>query len=374
MTERLVLNPRVDRHANYPQEYRPILSLAAGRAAREAIAAWPGYAPTPLHLLDRQTRALELGAVLYKNEDRRFGLHSFKALGGAYAVERIVRAGGGKRITVCSATDGNHGRSVAWGAQRAGCGCVIYIHEKVSEGRAAAIRAFGAEVRRVAGNYDDSVRRAAEDSHANGWTVVSDTSWDGYDEIPRDVMQGYAVMIAEALEQGAAPTHVLVQGGVGGVAAAVVAQLWESIGASRPRVVVVEPTRADCLTRSAELGRMAHLTGDLDTIMAGLSCGEPSPLAWTILDRGADAFLAIDDARIAPAMRELATQGIVGGESGVAGLAGLDLVARDSDHRCALGLDSMSRVLLFGTEGATDPALYQSIVGRSADSVRGVAG
>jgi diaminopropionate ammonia-lyase len=258
---------------------------------------------------------------------------------------------------------------------------VIYVHARVSRGRIDAIARFGAEVRVVAGTYDDSVRRAAADAAANGWTVVSDTSWDGYTEIPKDVMQGYSVMVAEAMEQWAAgdrgaagrasgaPSHVFVQGGVGGVAASVVAHLWEALGAARPRVVVVEPDKADCLTRSAEAGRIAFAEGDLDTVMAGLSCAEPSPLAWTILERGADAFMAIPDATIAPAMRALAEHGIVGGESGVAGLAALGLAAGDPGMRRALGLDAASRVLLFGTEGATDPELYAALVGRAADAV-----
>lgn len=217
------------------------------------------------------------------------------------------------------------------------------------------------------------MRIAAADAARAGWTVVSDTSWEGYQDIPRDVMQGYGVMVAEAVAQGGGdahpPTHVFVQGGVGGVAAATVAHLWERFGAARPRVIVAEPDKADCLTRSAEAGRVVHLTGDLDTIMAGLACGEPSPLAWSVLDPGADAFMAIGDMAIAPAMRRLAADGVVGGESGVAGLAGLEIAARDPAMRAALGLDASARVLLFGTEGATDPALYETLVGESADSV-----
>lgn len=366
---RLFVNPRVDRAAPYPQALKPILSLAAEAAARREIASWPGYAPTPLRHLDWVARDLHLAAVTFKEEQHRFGLRSFKALGGAYAVKKIVAAALPARPTVCCATDGNHGRSVAWGAREAGCRCVIYVHETVSEGRAEAIRAYGAEVRRVKGNYDDSVRKAAEDAAANGWTVVSDTSWDGYTEIPRDVMQGYGVMIGEALEQDALPTHVLVQGGVGGVAAAVVAHLWERFGAARPRVVVVEPDKADCLTRSAEAGRLTQIGGDLDTIMAGLSCGEPSPLAWAILATGADAFMSIGDETIAPAMKALAGHGVVGGESGVVGLAALDIVARDPAMRAALALDARSRVLLFGTEGATDPELYAELAGSPAEAV-----
>jgi diaminopropionate ammonia-lyase len=370
---RLAPNPRLDRAHPYPGALRPILSLAAEEVARREISAWPGYAPTPLRDLQSIARELGLAAVAFKEEQHRFGLRSFKALGGAYAVKKLAAAPGGPPAAVCCATDGNHGRSVAWGAREAGLRCVIYIHEGVSEGRAQAIRGFGAEVRRVGGNYDDSVRIAAADAAREGWTVVSDTSWEGYQDIPRDVMQGYGVMVGEAIAQGGGgarpPTHVFVQGGVGGIAAATVAHLWERFGAARPRVVVVEPDKADCLTRSAEQGRVVHLSGDLDTIMAGLSCGEPSPLAWAVLDPGADAFMAIGDAAIAPAMRALAALGVVGGESGVAGLAGLRIAATDRAMRAALGLDASSRVLLFGTEGATDPALYEELVGESAERV-----
>jgi diaminopropionate ammonia-lyase len=366
---RLFVNPRVDRASPYPQSLKPILSLAAEDAARTEIASWPGYAPTPLRALDWLARELDVARVAFKEEQHRFGLRSFKALGGAYAVKKIVRAAGTSAITVCCATDGNHGRSVAWGARAAGCRCVIYVHETVSEARAEAIRAYGAEVRRVKGNYDDSVRKAAADAAANGWTVVSDTSWDGYTEIPRDVMQGYGVMVAEALAQDAVPSHVFVQGGVGGVAAAVVAHLWERFGPARPRVIVVEPDKADCLTRSAEAGKLTQIAGDLDTIMAGLSCGEPSPLAWAILATGADAFMSIGDETIPPAMRVLAEHGVVGGESGVAGLAALEIAAREPAMRKALSLGPTASVLLFGTEGATDPALYAELVGRSAESV-----
>ncbi len=368
-----ILNAALDRAAPYPAALRDILSLAKEAQARAEIQSWPGYAATPLRDLDFLARDLTLGAVTFKEEQHRFGLRSFKALGGAYAVKKLAREAGGKSFTVCCATDGNHGRSVAWGAREAGCACVIYVHEGVSAARGAAIAAFGAELRRVPGNYDESVRRAARDAAANGWTVVSDTSWDGYAEIPRDVMQGYGVLLGEAIEQGGVPTHVFVQGGVGGVAAATVAHLWERFGTTRPRVIVVEPDKADCLLRSARAGRITHLTGDLDTIMAGLSCGEPSPLAWAILSPGADAFMSIGDATIAPVMKQLADHGVVGGESGVAGLAGLILAARDPDLRSALALDAASRVLTFGTEGATDPALYEQLTGRSAESVMGAS-
>ena len=213
------------------------------RRARAEIASWPGYEPTPLLPLEDVAKAVRVAAVHWKDEAPRFGLGSFKALGGAYAVARLLvtelsrrgvanaattveLAAGAHRdatraITVTCATDGNHGRSVAWGAQRFGCGCVIFVHETVSQGRRDAIARYGAEIRVVPGNYDDAVRAAAHTAERENWFVVSDTSYEGYTEVPRDVMQGYRVMADEAADQldGKAPTHAFIQGGVGGVAA-----------------------------------------------------------------------------------------------------------------------------------------------------------
>lgn len=386
-------NPRARIDAPYGPRQQAVLNRAAFERARREIASWPGYAPTPLVMLPGLARHSGIAALGYKDESRRFGLGSFKALGGAYAVLRQLQSRLGEvsstelragkhrartqAITVCCATDGNHGRSVAWGAQLFGCRCVIYIHETVSQGRADAIARYGAEVRRVPGNYDDGVRQAARDAAAHGWIVVSDTSYPGYTDIPRDVMQGYTIMADEALTQwqGAPPTHVFIQAGVGGLAAAVCGHLWEMLGAKRPRVIVVESDRAACLFESAAQGRAANIHGALDTIMAGLACGETSLLAWEILEGGASDFLTVTDEAAAACMRLLADgpygdPRIVAGESAVAGLAGLlGALARPSLAK-ALALDSSSRVLLFGSEGDTDPALYKQIVGRSADAVR----
>ena len=337
--------------------------------------------------------ASRVGAVRYKDEGGRFGLGSFKALGGAYAVMRLLQAELARRgvanaataaelmegkfkdatraITVTCATDGNHGRSVAWGAQRFGAGCVIFVHETVSQGRRDAIAKWGAEIRVVPGNYDDAVREAQKQADANGWFVVSDTSYPGYTEVPRDVMQGYRVMADEAADQiGPAPTHVFIQGGVGGVAAAVSVQMRARFGAG-VKVVVAEPEKAACLLASAEAGQPTTVPGDLDTLMAGLACGEPSLLAWQELERGAFAFMAVPDDSAVDCMKALAarTPPVVAGESAVAGLAALLLAAREPFARSALGLDESSRVLLFGTEGATDVEVYTKLVGHTPSSV-----
>lgn len=383
------------RKGPYPESFKATLSHAGYIRASGVTSSWPGYAPTPLVPLSALAAQLGVANIHYKDEGGRFGLGSFKALGGAYAVFRLLAAElrrrdgsvdetalaagqlkeAAKDITVCCATDGNHGRSVAWGARMFGARAVIFIHATVSEKRAEAIRSFGAEVVRTAGNYDDSVREADRTAAANGWFVVSDTSYPGYTDIPRDVMQGYAVMVAEALGAlEAPPTHVFIQGGVGGLAAAVIAHLWETYGADTPSVVVVEPDKAACLYESARAGKPTAVAGDLDTVMAGMACGEPSVIAWPFLQGGAFAFMAIPDEAALSTMRLLAsgTAGatIVGGESGVAGLAGLIVAAAQPDWRQAIGLDPASRVLLFGSEGDTDPDLYARIVGRTGDAVR----
>ncbi|MDX6751986.1 diaminopropionate ammonia-lyase [Geminicoccaceae bacterium 1502E] len=358
-----------------PDEALDVLDEGGLAEAARSIGAWEGYAPTPLHRLAGLAAAMGVGAVLLKDEGGRFGLGSFKALGGAYAVERLV-ARHGAGITVTCATDGNHGRSVAWGAARAGCRCVIYIHEAVSEGRRRAIEAYGAEVRRVPGTYDDAVRKAAEDAALAGWKVVSDTSWPGYEEVPKDVMQGYAVMAEEALDQaGAAPTHIFVQGGVGGIAAAAAMRAWRRFHTRRPALVVVEPELAACLLASARARAVTSVAITEETVMAGLSCGEPSLIAWKVLEPAADWFMALPDAAAAPVMRLLAEgvggdRPVVAGESAVAGLAGAIACAEDAAMRERLGLGPESRIMVFSTEGDTDPELYARLVGRSAEEVR----
>ncbi|MEM7404939.1 MAG: diaminopropionate ammonia-lyase [Pseudomonadota bacterium] len=393
-----VPNVAVSAAPEYPGELDASLSTAEAASARSEIETWPGYAPTPCVALPGLAAHLQLGALHYKDEGGRFGLGSFKALGGAYAVFRVladaVRDATGdypeaaalaagalqevtRSFTVCCATDGNHGRAVAWGAQQFGCQAVIFVHETVSEGRVEAMARYGAEVIRHPGNYDETVARAAEDAAANGWTVVSDTAWPGYMEIPRYVMHGYCLMCAEALRQlGEPPTHVLVPAGVGGVAAAVTAATWWAFHADRPRIIVVEPDNAACLMESAAAGELTALHGDIETVMAGLSCGEPSPLAWPVLHAGAHDFVAVSDAEAVEAMRTLANPvgddaAVVSGESAASTIAVLEKALRAPSLRDALQLTGDSRVLAFGTEGDTDPVLYESLVGRTADAVRG---
>jgi diaminopropionate ammonia-lyase len=377
-----------------------ILDEAGFAAAERVICRWPGYAATPLRSLPARAAAVGVAALHYKDESERFGLKSFKALGGAYAVYRVLARAIARHtgaqdvsaegilsgrwrdvvsgITVTCATDGNHGRSVAWGAQLFGCRCVIYIHATVSEGRREAIARYGADVVRVPGNYDDSVRHAEAQARANGWTVVSDTTYEGYREIPIDVMHGYGVMSREIVGQlgGQPPTHVLVQAGVGALAASVAAAFWIAWAHRRPKLVIVEPTEADCYLRSAQAGRPVAVTGALDTVMAGLACGEVSPAAWEIVSAAAHSYVAIDDRYAIDAVRAFATPlagdpPIVSGETGATGLAALLAAREHPGLRELLEIDAASRVLLLGSEGDTDPEIYRRITGRSAEEVLG---
>ena len=359
-----------------------------GQAVTE-ITDWPRYAPTPLFALQDLADQIGVDRIDYKHEGPRFGLGSFKALGGSYAALRVLQRELSSRlskdisladirdgafgadcagITLVSATDGNHGRSLAWGCQRFGAPCRIYIHAEVSEGRAQAMRDLGADVIRIAGDYDASVALARDDAEANGWFVVSDTSWEGYSEPPRDVMAGYGVMTFEACKSlTQAPTHVFLQGGVGGLAASVAAALRQYWGAQSPRVVIVEPELAACLFESARTGQPTTVEIAEETIMAGLSCGEPSEMAWEILREEASDYLTIPDRVVAPTVRLLARpQGndpvIKAGESAVAGLAALIAACQEPTLREALGLDGAARVLLIGSEGVTDPDIFKAIM------------
>lgn len=367
-----------------------LLGAAAAREALRFLGRRDGYAPTPLHLLPALAADLGVASIAVKDEGRRLGLGSFKALGGAYAVVRLVleeasRALGrpveiddlqtpevravAAAMTVACATDGNHGRSVAQGAQLVGARAVIFVHAGVSRERIDAIARFGAEIVRVEGTYDDSVDEAARVCAERGWFAVSDTSWPGYERIPGWVMQGYTALVAEALVQMEhPPTHVFVQAGVGGVAAAVAGHLAAVLGEHRPKFVVVEPARAACFHASAAAGRLVRVAPGEPTVMAMLDCYVPSLVAWRVLSRVADGFMTVDEDDAVSIMNRLARPlgddpAIVAGESGGVGLAGLVVALGDPAARAALGLGPRSRVFVVVTEGATDPDLYRRLVG-----------
>jgi diaminopropionate ammonia-lyase len=369
---------------------KEIASLEKSHAAIEVISAWPDYAPTPLYSLAHLAKNIGVAKIWYKDESQRFHLKSFKALGGAYAVARQLQAKVAEvtgetpsvqdlldrkfddivhQVVITCATDGNHGRSVAWGCQMFGCQCVIYIHRDVSEGRKQAKEAFGAKVIRITGNYDESVKHADREAKQLDHIIVSDTSYEGYMEIPKDVALGYTVLLAESVEQmnDQVPTHVFIQGGVGGLASAVCAYFWELWGEQRPRLIIVEPEKANCLQESARAGSPVVVKGDHDTLMAGLACGEVSLLAWEILSIGANDFLTVNEEAV-PLTMQLLARGFDGdppieaGESAVAGIAALISAQNNSQHAQALELDENSRIFILGTEGATDPELYQQLI------------
>ena len=345
----------------------------------------PGYRQTPLLALPALAAECGLRTLWVKDEGRRFGLDAFKALGASWAIHRVMsHRGSGARVTFATATDGNHGRAVAWTAHMLRQKAVIFVPRNTAPARITAIRREGAEVVVVDGNYDDAVRRAASESAARGWQVISDTAYPGYVDIPRWIMAGYETIFAEATEQldaaaGGSPTAVLLQAGVGGLACAGVCFYSRRGGESRPRVAAVEPTDADCLLESIASpgGEIREGRGGQCSIMAGLNCGTPSLAAWPMLRAGIDLFLAVDDGFAEEAMRRLASghggdPRIVAGESGAAGLAGLLALCREpalGQARQAMGLGPASRVLLVNTEGATDPAGYRRIVGVAPDRV-----
>jgi len=408
----LLINPHHDAGAG---RHQPMLDKEAARGVVELLAQVFDYHPTPLVCLGELATGCGLGAIHIKDEGARLGLKSFKSLGGAYAVVRLLlreaerqlgrpvavaelprpatgslalpaarqhdqpgstelaRVAGG--MVFACATDGNHGQSVAAGARLVGARAIIFVHSAVTPQRRQAIARFGAEMRVVQGSYDDAVAESARQSAAHGWTLLSDTAWEGYTEVPTWVMQGYTAMVHEIAQQiDAPPTHVFLHAGVGGFAAAV-ATCLHSVYTPGPRVVVVEPRHAACLLASAQAGARIKIPDGPPTNMAMLECYEPSLVAWQLLRPLAFAFMTVDDADAVRAMQALAlpraaAEVVVAGESGSAGTAGLMRASADPALRAALGLDARSRVLLVNTESATDDARYEAAVGQSAETVQ----
>lgn len=368
-----------------------------GRPVDDALAFYrslPDYAPTPLVSLDRLAAHLGLGRIWVKDEGRRFGLKAFKAMGAAYGLCRALAARLGiaatpltlgtltdpslkprlARITCITATDGNHGRAVAWAARRLGCRAVVYMPRGTVAARIDNVRMFGASVQVIDGNYDQAVVLAATAARENGWLLIQDTIGEGCAQVARWIMDGYRILARECLAAlgGDLPTHVILQAGVGSFAAAIQAELAVSLGDGRPHTTVVEPTRAACFYRSALAGdgRPREAEGDLDTIMAGLACGVPSPLAWDILWSSADLFIACADAVARRGMRVLGNPlegdpAVIAGESGAVGLGLVYEAMTDdglADLRQAMGLGHGSKVLVFSTEADTDPVMYRRVV------------
>ncbi len=325
----------------------------------------PHLTPTPLHDLPGLARALGVGQVMVKDETGRFGLNAFKLLGARFAIETLLADGTlPPGQTVVCASEGNHGRAVARAAHDAGCHARVYMAADASQVRVDAIAAEGATVVRVAGSYDDAVRMLSADAEANSWTIVSDTSWEGYERIPRLIMLGYTHMMDEVAAES---DIVFVQGGVGGLLCGVAS--WCARHAAHRKVVSVEPTTAACLLASARAGRPTVVDGPLATTMAGLRNREVSPLAFNSVLSTVAAYLAIDDRWAHDAMRMLAHPAsgdptVAAGASGAAALGGVLAVCRDpgmAGVRERLGLGPDTRLLVLVSEGVTDPSLWHTI-------------
>ena len=392
----LLLNQHKNHNTPLIADDAELLGIKASKTVEYFLQHRTGHKPTPLVQLHRLSEKLNVKSIFVKDEGHRLGLGSFKALGGSYAVIRLVLEKAsvvlGREIdisellsdevreiassmTVACATDGNHGRSVAMGAQLVGAQCKIFVHSGVSAQRIEAIARYGADIIRVNGNYDDSVHEAARVAEEKNWVTVSDTSWPGYERIPGFVMQGYTALLTEALKQmPEPPTHVFVQAGVGGIAAAVAGHFSVVFGNDRPFFVVVDPSRAACLYESARAGQAVKVDHGEATVMAMLECYEPSLVAWRILSHTADAFMTVDDDDAIDAMKILANpmgsdRAIVAGESGGVGLAALMKISSHDDLRQKIKLDAHSRIFLINTEGATDPDLYRQIVGAAPEDI-----
>jgi diaminopropionate ammonia-lyase len=376
-----------------------ILSQEETEKARKYHQGFAEYAPTPLVALPHLADYLGIGKLFIKDESHRFGLNAFKVLGASYAIGRYLATRLGRDITEISsgmlrseevrkklgnitfttATDGNHGRAVAWAAQQLGQKAVIYMPKGSDPVRLENIRAHGAEATITDLNYDDAVRLSKKMAAEHGWVIIQDTAWSGYEDIPTWIMQGYATLAVEALEQmraqGAeAPTHVFLQAGVGSFAGGVLGFLAATFAENMPLVTIVEPEKANCIYKSAKIGdgRPHAVTGDLDTLMAGLACGEPNTISWELLRDYAAAFVSCPDYLAATGMRVLATplKGdpvVISGESGAVttGLLHL-LMESEADQavslRRQLGLNKDSVVLLVSTEGNTSPRAFRDAV------------
>jgi len=354
---------------NYKFSRNDILNILTEEDIDEAfkiISDWENYVPTPLLLLDKLSTELKLKRIFYKDESKRFHLKSFKALGGSYAVEKITK--GNKEIVISTATAGNHGRSVAWGSKKLGLKCKIFISEYVSEARAEAMRDFGADVIRVKGNYEDSLNECIKQSNQNNWQIVQDVAWKNYMLVPKLTMAGYSVMMKEISEQinNQKISHIILQAGVGGMAAAMVAGLARYLN-HVPQIIIVEPDSAACVLASINTGKVEKISIEKESIMGGMSCGEVSLVPWQILKKSVNYCVTVSDDYISKTIKylancELSYEKIIGGECSTPGIISLIGLCNDAKIRKKINLNEDSNVLLFGCEGDADEELYQKLL------------
>ena len=348
------------------KEILKILSSADIDEAYRTISSWNNYLSTPLISLNKLNEKLKLNNIFYKDESKRFHLKSFKALGGAYAVEKIIK--GNDKKVISTATAGNHGRSVAWGSQKNSLKCKIFISEFVSESRAKVMRNFGADVIRVKGNYEDSLNECIKQSNQNNWQIVQDVAWEHYKLVPKLTMAGYSVMMKEISEQikNEKISHVILQAGVGGMAAAMVAGIARYLDYI-PQIIIVEPDNAACVLESIKTGKIEKISIEKESIMGGMSCGEVSLVPWEILKNSVHFCVTVSDDYVSKTVKSLANkefsdEKIVGGECSTPGVTSLIGLSNDYEIRKKINLNEESNVLLFGCEGDADEELYQKLL------------
>ena len=334
--------------------------------AYSSISSWKGYSPTPLIELNKLSKELNLNKIFYKDESKRFDLKSFKALGGAYAVEKITK--GNKDIVVATATAGNHGRSVAWGARRLGLKCKIFINEFVSEARGQAMADLGADVIKVKGNYEKSLIECIKQSTENNWQIVQDVAWKDYMLVPKYTMAGYTVMMKEIVNQISNDqiTHIILQAGVGGMAGAMVAGIAKYLK-NVPETIVVEPDSAACVMESIKTGKIEKIDIKRESLMGGMSCGEVSLVPWEILKNSVKFCISLPDDDIAKTMKLLGNSSfsdkkIIAGENATPGVISLIASCVDDKIKEKLKLNSKSNILVIGCEGDTDKEMYQKLI------------
>ncbi len=343
-----------------------VLSSKEIDEAYKTISKWKNYSPTPLIHLDKLCKKLKINKIFYKDESKRFNLKSFKALGGAYAVEKITK--GNKDLIISTATAGNHGRSVAWGSKKLGLKCKIFISEYVSEFRAGVMRSFGAEVIRVKGNYDNSLKECIKQSNQNNWQIVQDVAWHNYKIVPKLTMAGYSVMMKEISEQinNEKISHVILQAGVGGMAAAMVAGIARYLK-NIPKIIIVEPESAACVLESIKIGKIKKIFVEKESLMGGMSCDEVSLVPWEILKNSVNYCVTVPDDYISNTIQSLAksdfsSSKIIGGECSTPGITSLICLNNNIQTKKIIDLSPSSNVLLFGCEGDADEKLYQKLL------------
>ena len=342
------------------------LSIKEIDEAYSSISNWKGYSKTPLLELNKLSKELKLNKIFYKDESKRFDLKSFKALGGAYAVEKVSR--GNKDIVVATATAGNHGRSVAWGAKRLGLKCKIFISEFVSDARGKAMADLGADVVKVKGNYEKSLIECIKQSTNNNWQIVQDVAWKDYMTVPKYTMAGYTVMMKEIVDQikNDQITHIILQAGVGGMAGAMVAGIARYLK-NIPEIIVVEPDSAACVMESIKTGKIEKIDIERESLMGGMSCGEVSLVPWEILKNSVKYCISLPDDDIAKTMKLLgnasfSNEKIIAGENSAPGVISLITICEDEKIKENLKLNKDSNILLIGCEGDTDQAMYQKLI------------